>query len=190
MLSESHMSTSDGIHIRPAKPSEYTEIGQLLVEVYSNLEGFPKEKDQPAYYNILRSVSTFASNPGTEILVAVTNDDTLLGAVVYVSDMKYYGSGGTATTELNSAGFRLLAVNPGTRGKGIGKLLTLECIQRARSRNLRQVIIHTTKAMMTAWAMYERIGFVRATDLDFMQGELPVYGFRLMLDSTSNNQTD
>lgn len=33
--------------------------------------------------------------------------------------------------------------------------------------------------MMTAWKMYERIGFQRALDLDFMQEELPVYGFRL-----------
>lgn len=184
------MSTSDGIYIRTANPSEYTEIGQLLVEVYSHLDGFPKEEDQPAYYKTLRSVGTFASNPDTEVLVAVTYDDTLLGAVVYVSDMKYYGSGGTATSELNSAGFRLLAVNPMARGKGIGKLLTLECIQRARNRNLKQVIIHTTKAMMTAWTMYERIGFVRATDLDFMQGELPVYGFRLVLDTFSDPGND
>jgi hypothetical protein len=29
--------------------------------------------------------------------------------------------------------------------------------------------------------MYEKIGFKRAEDLDFMQGELPVFGFRLKL---------
>lgn len=184
------MSPSDGIYIRTAKPSEYPEIGQLLVEVYSNLEGFPKEQDQPVYYNTLRSVGKFASNPDTEVLVAVTPDDHLLGAVINFSDMRHYGSGGTATSEKNAAGFRLLAVNPIARGKGIGKLLTLECIQRARNRNLTQVIIHTTRAMMTAWTMYERIGFVRATDLDFMQGELPVYGFRLVLDTFSDPGND
>jgi hypothetical protein len=43
------------------------------------------------------------------------------------------------------------------------------------------MIIHTTKAMQTAWKMYEDIGFKRSIDLDFMQGELPVFGFRLTL---------
>jgi hypothetical protein len=27
--------------------------------------------------------------------------------------------------------------------------------------------------------MYEHAGFKRSTDLDFMQGDLPVFGFRL-----------
>jgi len=36
-------------------------------------------------------------------------------------------------------------------------------------------------SMQTAWRMYENLGFKRSADLDFMQGELPVYGFRLLL---------
>jgi hypothetical protein len=35
--------------------------------------------------------------------------------------------------------------------------------------------------MQTAWKMYEKMGFVRSLDLDFMQGQLPVFGFRLKL---------
>jgi len=67
------------------------------------------------------------------------------------------------------------------RGKGIGKLLTKECINKARANNFSQMIIHTTMAMQTAWRMYESMGFKRSEDLDFMQGDLPVYGFRLTL---------
>jgi hypothetical protein len=37
------------------------------------------------------------------------------------------------------------------------------------------------KAMQTAWNMYENLGFKRSEDLDFMQGELPVFGFRLSI---------
>jgi hypothetical protein len=36
-------------------------------------------------------------------------------------------------------------------------------------------------AMQIAWKMYENLGFKRSEDLDFMQGELPVFGFRLAL---------
>jgi hypothetical protein len=36
-------------------------------------------------------------------------------------------------------------------------------------------------AMQTAWKMYEKLDFKRSEDLNFMQGELPVFGFRLQL---------
>jgi GNAT superfamily N-acetyltransferase len=176
-----HKMTSIQFNIRNANPSEFIEIGKLMVQVYSKLDGFPKEDEQPAYYSILYNIGEFTNKPETELLVAVADDDEILGAVVYFGDMQYYGSGGTATQERNAAGFRLLAVGPDMRGKGIGKLLTLECIRKAKNSSLSQVIIHSTKAMQTAWAMYERIGFKRSEDLDFMQQELQVYGFRLKL---------
>lgn len=172
--------------VRNALPDEYSEIGQLMVDVYSQLDGFPKEADQPIYYKMLRNVGDLIQKPETEILVAVSTEGRIAGAVVYFGDIKHYGSGGTATQEKNSAGFRLLAVDLSTRGQGIGKLLTLACIEKARqNKNIRQMIIHTTKAMQTAWKMYETIGFKRTEKLDFMQGELAVYGFSYRLEVRS-----
>lgn len=167
------------IIIRNAKPEEFQEIGALMVDVYSKLDGFPKPDEQPAYYDLLKNIGKLTLNPNTELLVAISEDEKILGAVVYFSDMKYYGSGGTATLEKNASGFRLLAVNPESRGEGVGKLLTKECVNKAKTDNF-QLIIHTTMAMQTAWKMYENIGFKRSEDLDFMQGELPVFGFRLI----------
>jgi GNAT superfamily N-acetyltransferase len=175
------MKTNSDILLRNAEPSEYAEIGQLMVDVYSRLDGFPQETEQPDYYKMLRNVGALTNKPETEIIVAVTPDNQILGAVVNFSDMQYYGSGGTATKEKNSGGFRLLAVDPKARKQGVGRLLTLECIKRAKDKNLRQVIIHTTMAMRIAWKMYESIGFKRSEDLDFMQGDLPVFGFRFRI---------
>ncbi|MEO8516741.1 MAG: GNAT family N-acetyltransferase [Flavobacterium sp.] len=129
---------------------------------------------------MLANIGELTKNQGTELLVAVSSNDDIAGGVVYFNDMQYYGSGGTATKELNASGFRLLAVDPSIRGAGIGKLLTNACIQKARAEE-HQLIIHTTMAMQTAWKMYENLGFQSAPDLDFMQGELPVFGFRLLL---------
>ncbi|MFT3910361.1 MAG: GNAT family N-acetyltransferase [Ferruginibacter sp.] len=167
--------------VRNAEPSEFLEIGKLMVQVYSQLEGFPKESEQPGYYKMLANVGELTNKPATELLVAVSFESKIAGAVVYFSDMKYYGSGGTATKEENAAGFRLLAVDPSARGSGVGKLLTNACIRKAKDKKLAQVIIHTTMAMKPAWNMYEHMGFKRSEDLDFMQGELPVFGFRLLL---------
>ncbi|MEJ2193879.1 MAG: GNAT family N-acetyltransferase [Ignavibacteriaceae bacterium] len=167
--------------IRNAKPNEFEEIGKLMVRVYSQLEGFPKESEQPDYYNMLANIGELTKKPNTELLIAVSSEGKIGGAVVYFSDMKFYGSGGTATREQNASGFRLLAVDPSARGQGIGKLLSLECIRKAKEHQNSQVVIHTTKAMQVAWKMYENLGFKRSEDLDFMQGALPVFGFRLIL---------
>ena len=172
------MNTSNYI-IRNAVPLEFEKIGQLLIQVYSQLEGFPKENEQPNYYKMLANIGDFTKHPETELLAAVDEKHTILGAVVYFNNMQYYGSGGIATQEQNSAGFRLLGVDNRARGKGIGKLLTQECIKKAAENNRKQLIIHSTLAMKTAWKMYENIGFKRSEDLDFMQGELAVFGFRL-----------
>lgn len=167
--------------VRNAASREFEEIGKLMVQVYSQLEGFPKESEQPEYYKMLAHIGALTNNPETELLTAVSFEDRIAGAVVYFGDMQFYGSGGTATKEKNAAGFRLLAVDPLTRGQGIGGLLANECIRKARNKNRSQVIIHTTMTMQIAWKMYEKLGFRRSEDLDFMQGELPVFGFRLLL---------
>ncbi len=167
--------------VRNANPSEFEELGKLMVKVYAQLEGFPKESEQPNYYKMLANIGDFAQKPGTELLVAVSDEGKLAGGVVYFDDMQQYGSGGTATQEKNASGFRLLAVDPKVRGAGIGKLLTNECIKKAREHKNSQLIIHSTKSMQIAWKMYENLGFKRSEDLDFMQGELSVFGFRLLL---------
>jgi GNAT superfamily N-acetyltransferase len=174
------MSTKEYV-IRNAKPGEFQQISELMVRVYSQLDGFPKKEEQPEYYGMLANIGELTNKPETELLIAVSNDDIIAGGVVYFGDMRYYGSGGTATLEKHASGFRLLAVDPSLRGKGIGKLLTIECIQKAKNKKRDKIIIHTTKAMQVAWKMYEKLGFKRSEDLDFMQGNLSVFGFKLML---------
>jgi len=169
------------IIIRNAHPTEFKSIGELMVRVYSQVEGFPKQNEQPEYYKLLYNIGELTNKQGTELLVAVEENQIIAG-VVFFSDMQYYGSGGIATREKDAAGFRLLAVDPPARGKGIGKLLTQECIRKTKEKHLGQLIIHTTQYMRNAWEMYERMGFKRSEDLDFMQGALPVFGFRLLIE--------
>lgn len=166
--------------IREARPEEYDELGRLMVAVYAGLAGFPGPQEQPRYYDMLTHIGLMTGKPGTRLLVAVS-ERGLLGGVVYFADMAQYGSGGTATREQDAAGFRLLAVGPEARGLGVGRALVRHCLEWAREQGRRQVIIHSTEAMKVAWGMYERMDFERSPDLDFMQGDLPVFGFRLRL---------
>lgn len=170
-----------GYEIREARPEEYVSLGELMVNVYSQLEGFPSQEEIPEYYNNLRNVGEFTKSPKVKLFVAISEVSTVDGGLVYFGDMKYYGAGGEATTSQHGAAFRLLAVDPNTRGKGLGKLLIEACFEEARKEGFEYLMIHSTKYMMAAWKMYERMGFVRYPEIDFEQSGVSVFGFRYKL---------
>jgi ribosomal protein S18 acetylase RimI-like enzyme len=167
--------------IRDLRPEESDALGRLMVDVYSGLDDFPTPAEQPRYYEMLAHIGRFTEKPDARVLVAIASDDEIAGGVVYFGDMAHYGSGGIATSITNASGIRLLAVDPRFRNSGVGKALTNACIGLARERGHSQVILHTTRAMQTAWGLYERLGFTRADELDFEQEGFPVFGFRLPL---------
>ncbi len=77
---------------------------------------------------------------------------------------------------------RLLAVAPAARGRGVGAALMQECVRRVRRAGGRVLSLHTTDLMKTALRMYERMGFVRAPEIDFqLMPGTTVMGFRLDL---------
>ena len=78
------MTTAD-CEVRCANPGEFPAIGQLMVAVYSRLDGFPDPTEQPEYYRMLASVGGLTKRPQTELLVAVSPEGDLFGAVVYQS---------------------------------------------------------------------------------------------------------
>jgi len=167
--------------IREAYSNEFSKLGELMVSVYSQLEGFPNQEEIPDYYDNLRNVGDFTKKPKTKLIVAVSNKGTIDGGLVYFGDMSYYGAGEISTTSQKAAAFRLLAVDSKTRGKGLGKLLIEACFKHARKEGFNQLLIHSTKYMMVAWKMYERMGFVRFPEIDFEKSGVKVYGFRYQL---------
>lgn len=170
--------------IRPAKENEFKNIGNLLVRTYSNLDGFPTPTDQPKYYNKLQNIHLLLTDESIELLVAVSDNDEILGTVLFFSDLKYYGSRDNTNNIKNAAGFRFLAVDPNSQGIGIGKGLVLTCIQKAKEIGLEKVVIHSTEAMKTAWKLYLKLGFIRTPKIDFSWDGYGVYGFKLKLKSS------
>lgn len=167
------------IIFREALPSEFEAVGQLMIDVYSQLEGFPSKQEMPDYYEMLANVGNFTEKPETKIIVALSSDNTLCGGVVYFANIKDYAAGGKDMQINNASGIRLLAVNSKARGMGVGKGLTRACIQLTLDNNHMQVILHSIRIIKVAWAMYESMGFQRSTDLNFKIHDLSIFGFRL-----------
>jgi GNAT superfamily N-acetyltransferase len=175
---------ADSLTIRQARPDDYAPLGKMLVAAYAALPGMPSQQEWPQYYAMLADVAGRAAKSALTVYVA-TEADRLLGSIDFIDDMAQYGSGGPASKVTNAAGIRLLGVDEASRGKGVGKALTLFCIDRARGIGKARLVLHTTKAMQAAWTMYERLGFVRFPELDFAQGRLDVFGFQLPLSSAA-----
>lgn len=165
-----------------ARADEFSQAGELMAQVYAKLDGFPSPQEQPKYYEQFENLSELTNFPGTELVIAKQKDGNIIGVVVYIADMKYYGAGGPQITTIkNASSFRLLAVSPAARGQQVGRKLVDFCINRAQNAGRTAVIIHSTEFMHSARKMYERIGFVRRTDIDFKQGDLDVLGYQYLL---------
>ena len=177
-------SSPSGWSIRQARAQDHAALGKLLVSAYAALPGMPSPEEQPDYYAMLSNVAARAAKSALTVFVAVDDAGKLLGSIDYIDDMAQYGSGGTVATIADAAGVRLLAVDDACRGRGVGKALTNFCIERARQAGKAKIVLHTTKIMQAAWAMYEGLGFVRFPEIDFRQGNLDVFGFQLEIAGT------
>ncbi|WP_329381808.1 GNAT family N-acetyltransferase [Streptomyces sp. NBC_01716] len=146
--------------IRAAEPGEYAVLGEITARAYLD-DGLLDFGEGDPYLEILRDVAARAA--GAEVLVAVDGDGTVLGGVAYVG-------AGSAWADLAGEGeaeFRMLAVAPGGRGRGVGGALVRACVDRARATECVRVRLSTQKAMLAAHRIYERLGFVRTPERDW-----------------------
>jgi predicted N-acetyltransferase YhbS len=164
------------MEIRPVRPEEYDELGELIVAAYATIDpgGLGDYADE------LRAVGERAR--GAEVLVAVDEAGRVLGGVTYVPGP---GSPFAEFSDPDTAGIRMLAVADDARGRGVGEALSRACIDRARAAGRHQVVLHSTDWMPEAHRLYARLGFVRdeARDWEYDPGHW-LRGFRLPLDGT------
>jgi ribosomal protein S18 acetylase RimI-like enzyme len=146
--------------IRPVRPEEFAALGELTVAAYHSLP--TKMPHQQVYDERLRDVATRART--SCVLVAVGSAGELVGGATYVS-----GPDDPFSEELNEgeAGIRMLAVDPDRHGRGVGRALTVACIERAQAAGRRRVVLHTGDWMPAAKHLYESLGFQRVPAIDF-----------------------
>ncbi|WP_433264294.1 GNAT family N-acetyltransferase [Actinosynnema sp. CS-041913] len=154
--------------VRPAREDEWAAAGAITVEAYrvdryidSHTGGYADEL-----------ADTRARARDAELLVAVDTEDTLLGTVTIALP-------GSPYAEVSRSGeveFRMLAVSPRARGRGVGEALVRAVISRAREVGARRVVMSSGETMTTAHRLYRRLGFRRFPERDWN----PVPGVQLI----------
>jgi ribosomal protein S18 acetylase RimI-like enzyme len=147
---------SSSLTVQPAHPEDFQAIARLTVSVY--VDG---ELATAAYTPQLADVAGRASR--SDLLVARDGAGRIVGSVALVLS----GDFGEVTTSDEEAAFRMLVVDPGARGQGIGELLVTTCLERARAAGKRRMVISTDPRMTAAHRLYERMGFRRLAERDW-----------------------
>ena len=168
--------------IRPATEHDIEPARAVLGRAYARYESALPPANWVAYLADILDLEGRASE--SELIVADL-EGQIVGCVSYFppgAKAAYPSDAFSEHWPSEWSAFRLLAVDPVAQRKGVGKQLTLTCIERARDAGAPAVGLHTTAPMQIARAMYERMGFERAPQYDFRPGpDVLVEAYRLLL---------
>ena len=153
------------VAVRHANRDELAEVVQVLGAAYQTFRDCFPPKIFEAYLKDVLDVEARLAHG--EILVA-EHGRQIVGAVTFYSDI----SREHREFPQGWAGFRALGVHPAARGLGLGRRLSVACIDAARRGGARTVAIHSHPKLIAASRIYRDLGFRRAPEFDFSAAEV------------------
>jgi len=144
------------MELRPARPDEIETVGAITLAAYEEFIDGPEE----GYRDELADASGRFHD--AELWVAV-DDGEVVGTVAYCPP----GSRWRELARPEEGEFRMLAVDPGARGRGVGLALADLCERRAREDGATGMVLSSLPAMASAHRVYGRLGYTRAPDRDW-----------------------
>jgi ribosomal protein S18 acetylase RimI-like enzyme len=159
------------VTVRPAHTSELPEIGELTVSAYT-VDGFID--GDAGYAAHLRDAVTRARE--AELYVAVLEDlPGIAGTVTFCPQ----GSPWAELAQPGEGEFRMLAVAPQARRRGVAEALVGLCLERSRELGYSAVVLSSLPVQESAHRIYSRLGFRRTPELDwFPQETIELLAFR------------
>jgi len=163
------------VEIRTVRPDEYEEAGRVTRLAY---EEFNDPGDQEWEDYLLRIADISGRAPRMPVLVAAEDGRILGSATLEVGD-----GIGDDPLEPGTTNLRMLGVDPGARGRGVGRALVEACVEWTRDAGLAAVTLHTTALMTAAQQLYASMGFVRDIARDWnVTPDFTLFAYRLNLE--------
>lgn len=153
--------------VGPQESSRIAEIGELTALAY--LADGLVDQAHP-YLAALRNAQDRAENAH---LLMMSDGEGGAGAIVGTLTVVPSGSPFIELAAPGEFEFRMLAVSPLERGRGLGAKLTRAGMEFAVEHGATGVVLSTMAHMHAAHRLYERLGFVRRTDLDWVVVDHP-----------------
>jgi len=161
--------------IRPAHEDELPAVGELTYQAYL-ADGHLTGREDSNYAGQLKDARPRYQE--ADLLVAVDGANTLLGTVT----IAHPGSTWREIGRDDELEFRMLAVSPSARGRGVGETLTRHVLDEAARQGFTAVVLSSSTNMHAAHRLYERLGFRRTPDLDWNpEPDVPLITYRVDL---------
>jgi ribosomal protein S18 acetylase RimI-like enzyme len=146
------------MRLRRARPDDHEAIGDATVAAY---EEFTKAAEV-GYVEHLRD----AASRDREAELWVAEDDES-GEVLGTVTLCPVGSPWREIGTDDEAEFRMLAVDPRARGRGVGSALMDLVVRRAQEDGASAIVLSSLAEMTAAHRIYRRQGFERAPERDW-----------------------
>ncbi|MEA2973357.1 MAG: hypothetical protein QOG82_1815 [Actinomycetota bacterium] len=159
------------VQIRAVRDHDAPVVARITLAVYLDEFGFLPDDYIAELTDVLGRLGE------AHVLVAVDEDDEVLGGITYVDRPGRLAS----IDRPDQAELRMLAVAPEAQGRGVGTALVQACLDQARADGKREVMLHTAASMRRAQRLYERMGFHRAAERDLVvEGGVDEGGIHLL----------
>ncbi|MDB4882922.1 MAG: GCN5-related N-acetyltransferase [Gemmatimonadetes bacterium] len=169
--------TGSAVRIRAARPEERSLIAALTGRAYAEYAALMESSAWKALHGAVDA--SLADEADVTRIVAELDGVIVGSAALYAPGAEAYGR---LTSRSTWPELRLVAVDPPARGRGIARLVVMECARRAQESGASVLGLHTSRSMRMAKQLYERMGFIRDPEHDFHPpGAEPVEGYRLVL---------
>ncbi|WP_374947972.1 GNAT family N-acetyltransferase [Agreia sp.] len=142
------------VRIRLVRPNELDAVARLTIEAYAH-----DYELSAGYRQSLGDVHDRAR--ADEVWVA---EDTATGVILGTVWTPRPGAHLSPLARDGELDFRVLAVAPDARGRGIGAALTEHVVGLGRIRGVRRVVMNSGSTMLAAHRLYTRLGFVRLAE--------------------------
>ncbi len=156
------------MEVRRVRPEEYTEVGEITVAAYVPFLLGPDD------FYLERLRDTAARDRDAEVWVALV-ENQIAGSVTLCPP----GSSWREISEPGEGEFRMLAVSPGYRNRGVGRVLTTFVTDHFADQGSSAIALCSLDRMSAAHRLYERLGFVRTPERDWRpQPEVSLIAYR------------
>lgn len=163
------------ILIRDFRPADAAQVDALACAAFAQYREV--YRDWPAFEAKIGQLSALAGS-GELVLAEVAGN--LAGAVAYLGPHAPKAEFFRPEWPV----MRMLVVPPAMRGRGLGRMLSAECLRRAGRDRAAVLALHTSDVMRVALSMYRRMGFKRVADAPPVHGvEYGVYLKELATDA-------
>jgi GNAT superfamily N-acetyltransferase len=163
--------------VRAAAHDEYAAIADLLLR--ANRE-YRERVPAAIFEAYMHDLSMLTQNWANKDFLVAESDGKLVGAVAFYRDASVIGF----NLPQEWAGLRALAVDPGARGRGIGRHLTEACVLRAWRIGRAAICLHNTALQSASRKLYLSMGFARCPQYDIDTSDLlGVAGERIAIEA-------